>query len=252
MLKNKTFLLLLLSLTTGSAAHAIDEGLKPKYGPEAKVLSRSNEYIRRAPAPDYWALSPYYVPQQDGRSCSLASVTMVVNAARSGVATRPPLGSDDELATQPTVFKRVDSEVWKKGLGPIGRGVTLDQLGVLMKDSLKVYGLETVKLEVVHVEDPKAAGVKSLVRKALEANEKSAKDFIIANFDQGVFTGDAQAGHIAPVGAYDAKTRRVLILDPDRQWYEPYWVSEETFIKAMATQDGDAGRKRGFVWVSVK
>ncbi len=225
---------------------------KPKYGPSATLLSHANEYFRRTKAPDYWALSPYYVPQQDDRSCSLASVSMVVNALRSGRLERPALGSEDELATQKNIFKRVNSEIWNKGLGGGGRGVTLDQLGTLIKDSLKAYGLVVTQLEVIHVDDSMAPGIRALVHKALETNEKSSKDFILANFDQWAFTGDSHAGHIAPIAAYDAKNKQVLIMDPDRQWYEPYWVSEETFLKGMATQDNDAGRKRGLVWVTVQ
>ena len=34
-------------------------------------------------------------------------------------------------------------------------------------------------------------------------------------------------------GAYDGKNRRVLILDVDRYWYSPYWVSDEDLLAAM-------------------
>ncbi|MBI2981936.1 MAG: hypothetical protein HYY44_06555, partial [Deltaproteobacteria bacterium] len=131
-----------------------------------------------------------------------------------------------------------------------GAGVSLDQLGELLAESLRAYG-KTAQVEVVHVEDESPETKKKLQR-ILNENEKSAKDFVIANFLQGVYTGDAMAGHIAPVGAYDVKKRRVLIMDPDREWYEPYWVSEETFLAGMFTKDSKSGKSRGYIFVRLQ
>lgn len=220
---------------------------KPKYGPEAFVLSRFNDYVRENRAPDFWELIPYYTAQQDDRSCSVASVTMVVNGARS----QRDLSSEDELATQNSVLKRVGSESWDKAVGPVGRGVSLDELALLVKKGLEAFGVEVKSAEAFHVENDSDKAL-SFIHNALVENEKSSHDFIVANFDQEVFTGDAHVGHIAPVGAYDVKRKRVLILDPDRQWYEPYWVSERTFTKGMDTRDSTSGKNRGFVWVKLK
>jgi hypothetical protein len=232
------FIALILVAAAGATAP------KLKYGPEATPLSVSHEYFRSAAAPDFWALSPYYTAQQDDRSCSLASVCMILNAARAG----RKLTADDELVTQKALLKKVDSPVWKKGLGPLGRGVTLQQLGALIRQSLAAYELGSYEVEVVHVEDDQPAQREKLHRVLVE-NERSASDFLVLNFLQGAYTGDASVGHIAPAGAYDEKNRRVLVLDPDRQWYEPYWVSEETLLKGMATPDKESGRNRGYVWV---
>jgi hypothetical protein len=219
---------------------------KPKYGPEATLLSASHDFIRKHLAPDYWALSPYYVGQRDEKSCSIASVTMVVNAARAG----QKLTSEEELASQGAVLKKVKDEQWDKDLGTTGKGVTLDELGKFTEEALKAYGVKNVSVEVVHVEDNPAG--REILHKALMANEKSANDFIIVNFIQGVYTGDADVGHIAPVAAYDAEHKRALVFDPDRQWYEPYWVSEATLMKGMATRDPVSEKNRGYIWVKFK
>ncbi|MCM2324739.1 MAG: phytochelatin synthase family protein [Oligoflexia bacterium] len=219
---------------------------KPKYGADATLLSRAQQYVRENPAPDFWALTPYYAGQLNDASCSLASVAMVVNAARAGRS----LGADDELATQLGLLERVKNPAWKRSPGGLVAGVTLEQLGGLVSDGLKAYGLTPLSVEVVHVPDSSPASVRK-VRKALTENEKSDSDFIIANFDQQVFTDDASVGHIAPVAAYDAGSRRVLIFDPDRRWYEPYWVSEEVFVRGMATRDFTAGKHRGYVHVRI-
>lgn len=85
---------------------------KPKYGPNATLLSKSHEYINSEKAPDYWALSPYYLPQQNGKSCSVASVTMVVNAARANME----LTSDDQLASHDELLKKVNDQKWSNAV----------------------------------------------------------------------------------------------------------------------------------------
>lgn len=221
---------------------------QPKYGPEATVLSRSNQYVRRNPAPDFWAMIPYYSAQINGRACSAASVEMVVNAARAART----LGSEDELATQSVMMQKVKDDTWRTGvLSEQGQGVALDQLGNLVKEALALYDVGVETIETVHVENDSPATI-AKVKALLVQNEKSARDFVIANFIQKTYTGDAEVGHVAPVAAWDAKASRVLIFDPDRQWYEPYWVSLETFVRGMATQDKGAGKSRGYVYVRTK
>lgn len=233
------FLSLVLVYTTTSVAQA-----KPKYGPEATLLSKSHEYVSKNAAPDFWAMIPYYLPQQTGSACSVASVAMIVNAARSG----QELTADDELVTQNSLLKRVNDEEWTKAVGDKGGGRSLDQLGPLVERSLKAYGFKNARAEVVHVDDESPATQKKL-HDALVANEKGTGDFIILNFVQGVYTGDADVGHIAPLAAYDVKKKRALVMDPDREWYEPYWVSESTLLKGMHTTDKGEGKFRGYIWV---
>ena len=220
---------------------------RPKYGQEATLLSKSHEYIRESEAPDYWALSPYYTAQQDERSCSVAAVTMLMNAARQKL----PLTTDDELVTQKTLLSQVNNDAWKEDVGSTGHGVSLEELKVFVEASLKAYGFKNFTVEVVHTPDRSQATF-SKMHQALVANEKSSDDFILANFLQGVYTGDADVGHIAPVAAYDQKRQRVLILDPDRLWYEPYWVSEKTFLAGMATHDKTSGFARGYLWAKIR
>jgi hypothetical protein len=129
------------------------------------------------------------------------------------------------------------------------RGVTLDLLGKYVEGALKVYELAGAKVEVVHQKDASEESVKKL-RAALTENERSSRDFIIVNMNQGILTGDPEGGgHVSPIAAYDAKADRVLVLDVDREWYEPYWVSVKTLAAAMATSDKESGQSRGYVWI---
>jgi hypothetical protein len=234
---------LALQVTFQSAAFAEP---KPKYGPMAAVLSQSHEYFRKAPAPDFWALIPYYAAQMDESACSVASMTMVVNGARVG----KKLTADDELVTQQAIVEKVRNKTWhKEGLKKMGGYATsLDQLGEVAREAFEKYGVPPKSVEVVHV-DQIDEKTKARLHEALIENEKSARDFILINFNQQVYTGDAEVGHIAPIGAYDAQNHKVLVMDPDRKWYEPYWVSEETLLMGMATKDTASNRNRGYVWI---
>ena len=232
---------LLSGCAAGSAVRPEPTAARPKYGADATPLSRDHAYFRQADAPDYWALAPYYTAQQDERSCSVASITMIVNGARTTRA----LGSEDQLASQPLVLGRSGSEAWQRAVGSLGMGVTLDELAGYAIAALRAYGFASATAEVLHV-DLTVASV-TMVHDLLVENERSPTDFLVANFDQGSYTGDVHAGHIAPVAAYDAARRRVLVLDPDRRWYEPYWVREEVFVAGLATRDPVSGKSRGLL-----
>lgn len=228
----------------GASQATLAADTKPKYGPQATRLTRSHEYFKKADAADFWALMPYYVHQQTGSACSVASVAMVMNALRAP----QDLGSEEQLITQDSLLAKAGKADWKKAVSKVGSGRTLDQLGDAIRASLKAYGFKNHKVTVVHTDDASPATLEAL-RKALSENEKSARDFIVANFIQGALTGDADVGHIAPIGAYDAAAKKVLILDPDREWYEPYWASDEALLAGMATRDKGAAKSRGYVLI---
>jgi hypothetical protein len=248
----KVLLLALLFSTLSAAAEP-----KPKYGPASKPVAvplfSSSEYFRsRAhPAPDYWNLAGYYVPQFNGAACSAASVAMVLNAAR----TRLVRSADDQVVLQPEMLEKVSVEQWKERLSRAGfqgsHGMDLDRLGKATEAAFRAYGFPEASVEVRHMDDRSPATKKSLVS-LLKKNEASADDFIIANFDQKVFTDDTQVGHVSPVGAYDSEKERVLIFDPDREYYEPYWISVSDFLAGMATPDQSVGKNRGLIYVKVK
>ena len=57
--------------------------------------------------------------------------------------------------------------------------------------------------------------------------------------------------HISPIGAYDKTHMRVLIMDVDREWYEPYWVSDERLLLAMSKKTEKYGFG-GYLWIKEK
>jgi hypothetical protein len=222
-----------------------------KYRNGAVPLSVDRSFVQKTAAPDFWALIPHYVSQIHGRACSVAAIGMVVNAARAG----RNLSASDELATQAALLEKITLHDWplKSGAGSYPKTIVLTELADIAVKALETYGVAGATAEAIHVSEASAAARKRF-RDALVANEKSARDLIFVNYIQGMATGDPEGnvGHLAPVAAYDAAKKRVLLLDPDRQWYEPYWAPEEKVFDAMNTLDKDSGKNRGYVWVKLK
>ena len=225
---------------------ALSAESKPKYAASAVRLALDHEYINKSKAPDYWALSPYYVSQRDSSACSLASFAMLLNALKSSLN----LTASDELITQDKFVEKLkDHPAMKRFFMEKGKSISLDEFAEIASRALVVYGIKGFKVDAIH-----ANGSRDFIRKThdiLVENEVSSRNFIVANFLQSEFTGDEEGavGHVAPVAAFDARKSRVLIMDPDRVYYEPYWVSVDAFIKGMNTIDKDGGKTRGFLWI---
>jgi hypothetical protein len=235
---------LVLASTSVGVAFAAKE--KPKYGKTTIPLAEDSSYFRGATKTDFWKLIPYYVPQHNEKACGVASSIMVLNALFASVRNTADASNVDveEISKMAPAFK--------KNTAKKGKGFTLDELGTTFTNLLEGddTGPYTVTVERFNGKDSKAE-MKRL-EKLLKANEKNPKDFIIANFLQSVLTGDpaGAVGHLAPIGAFDSRKKRVLILDPDRKYYQPYWVSYEKLFDAMNTTDPVTSKKRGLIVIS--
>ena len=221
---------------------------QPKLGPEAVPITQQTTYLRTAPAPDYWTLSPFYLPQQTSSACSLASLAMALNALRG-----LPVRSDERLITQSALLKKVAKTTWTRQVAEGGSGVTFDGLVALVRKSLARFQLHDHGVEIIRPADEQPETLARL-RQALADNEASDRDVILVYFNQGVVTGDWDGPHVSPIGAYDASTGQVLILDVDREWYVPYWTADTRLLKAMRrpapAQHGPlAGETGGLIWI---
>jgi hypothetical protein len=213
-------------LLAASPATAQDAS-QPKFGPAAVPIFQETAYLRAAPAPDYWTLSAFYVPQQTSSDCSAAAVTMAVNALRG----LPP-NADQEIVVEQALIELVGDATWTGQVAEDGPGVTFADFEHALRASLDSVDLDGAGIEAVQ---PTAAGADALadLRQALIENEASADNVMLVYFNQGVITGDWDGPHISPIGAYDAENDRVLIMDVDRNWYVPYWTSSETLLAAL-------------------
>jgi hypothetical protein len=187
-----------------------------------------------------------FVIQQNDRSCSIASAAMVVNAARSLRSGGGPPYSQAEL------LDIVGVPEWKAAVGPGGNGVILDHLAELVGQALRAFGIGVVQIATEHVDGPSPAA-RARLRNELRAASNSEGHFVIANFLQGELTGNGidRSGHYAPVGGYDEAAGRMLILDPDRRGFGPYWVSEDRLLAGLATLDASCSQSRGYLSVKI-
>ena len=250
MRKAVSLLVVLLCAATQTNITSADEA-RPKLGPDAVPIQRATEYLRRHDAPDYWALSAYYVPQLTNASCSVASVAMLVNALRG-----LPARAEEALVTQESLLEAVGSEHWSTQSAHDGDGVTFADLEGYVEKGLAAFGVEAVEVEMLKPADGSPATLER-VRRLLTENERSDRDVALVYFNQGVLTGDWDGPHISPIGAYDAGRRRVLVMDVDREWYVPYWSTDQKLLEAMlrpapADQGVLAGQTGGLVRVRLK
>lgn len=239
-----------LSLVTLSLIILSDAHAEPKYGPKVKPLSaRTNiEYFKKNDAADYWALSPYYIPQETPRGCSAANLSMILNAARVGM----PLTSSDELVTFKSLTEKLTDAPYSESINmksvTTGENFSNKNLARLITEAAQKLKLNaaSAKLSIVDQADLKKS--KREFIEALKQNEKSVRDFIFFSFMQGKVTGDPEGGaHVATVAAYDAKKNLVLVMDPDRQWYEPYWVSADDLFEAISDPKSDSRKEAGWI-----
>jgi Phytochelatin synthase len=246
----RRLLVWLLVVSAALASPLVAPEAKPKLGPDAVPITREAGYLRAAPAPDYWKLSSFYVPQFTSSAGSVASVAMAVNFARG-----LPEDSDDPIVTQKALLEKVADAAWTAKGAEGGDGVTFAEFLNVLGASLETYGIHGYGIEIIR---PRAAdaGALAKLRTALAANEASDHDLILMYFDQGVLTGDWDGPHISPIGAYDRSTHRALIMDVDREWYVPYWSPDTKLLEAMlkpapADQGPLAGETGGLIWLKL-
>ena len=216
----------------------------PKYGPEntprALPLSKSDSSLKKAllSSSDFWLLNSFYVGQMNDSSCSLAALTGLLNALSS----QKNQHSEDKNLSQREVLKKylTKSEAQRFD-SKTGTGFSLEEFSKL---SLKVLSSAGFKVNLESL-------ILAELEKNLRSNDRSSSDFIFVNFLQSAATNDAKVGHWALVGAYDDKSKRVLILDPDREWYEPYWIASETLLQGMQSKENSGGQARGYFRVQI-
>lgn len=256
--KNKNFVMLFCGMVLlWEEALAADN--IPKYGPKeapyAIPLSHDHRYMQNPahPAVDYWNLASFYDAQFNELACSVASVAMILNGM---MRARHTLQAVDTNITQSKLVQKIHTENWEARVMPGGYngkvGLSLSQLEEVLKASLRQYGVTNYEIDRMEVTQMNSS-VLSAFRRALTANERNRHDFILIHFVQDVVT-ESPGGpypHVSPIGAYDKFTRRVLVMDVDREWYEPYWVSDKRLLLAMFQKTEKCGQG-GYLWIRLK
>jgi hypothetical protein len=210
----------------------------------ASPLSRDHDYIRRNPAPAYWALSPHLIHQHTDASCSLATATMLLNGARALDGT----ARMGEFFSERGLIEKIDDPDWLREITPPeGNGIPLVGLAEKLLRILPLYDLAhwAVSAHPVRGASPEAAAE---FRAELTEMERAGDRLLGANYHLSTTYGDHwDIGHFSPIGAYDAATDRVLLLDVWKADYEPSWVPLERLMLGMVQISPLTGNVRGYV-----
>ena len=177
---------------------------------------------------DYQPLVRWYVPQDKLSWCGVASATIVVNALG--------LNEPGPALRQPKLFTREARQVRSRVRTTWG-GMTLQELAGILQTW-------DAHAEPFHAEEHDIVRFRMLAR----GNLGDPSDFLVVNYHRSKL-GQAGAGHISPVAAWDQDTDRVLILDTASYRYPWTWVRIKDLFGAMNTQDRASGRSRGWLVV---
>jgi hypothetical protein len=185
----------------------------------------------------FFALSPYFVTQKNLTFCGVASAVMVLNALD---LKHPPVDSaytPYRFFTQNNIFTdQVKSVV---NIAHIKKsGLTLNEFGLLVKKF-------PVEVTIVHANESSFNDFHERALKAL----KQENTFVVVNFGRKDLYHN-KGGHFSPLGMYDLKTDRFLLLDVARYRYPPVWMHARDLWSSMNTLDADSGEFRGFAIIS--
>jgi hypothetical protein len=169
-------------------------------------------------------LQAVYVAQTTPSACSLASVTMVVNALRRNAG--------QPLVDQVDVLRTVGDPEWARATAVDGDGVSFAALQRYLRQALDRYGFPDAALAVFQPTDDSPSSLAAL-RRVLAADGAIE----LAAFDQGTLTGSEHVGHVSPIGFYDPSGRRLLVLDVDPEQPSPYWTSDTALLAALVRPD---------------
>jgi hypothetical protein len=192
---------------------------------------------------DFYALIPHMNSQQKLSYCGVATAVTVLNTLQP---TNTPLCETLEgkvaYFDQSNFFSKQVEEVVPQSV-VAKKGFTLEQWAAAVGS----YG---VKTEAWHCgEAGGQAGFAAFLTRA-KAALRSTNQFLVVNFQRKALGQAGNSGHFSPVGAYNEKEARFLVLDVAPFKYAFFWVDAKLLWNAMNTEDNVSRKNRGFVIVS--
>jgi len=184
---------------------------------------------------DFWRLSRYFITQQNGGFCSVASSVMALNALEIEKPEVPNF-KNYRLFTQDNFF----TDEVRQFLTPehVRRhGMNLEEL----QQVIETFGVEAT---VRHGEDLDEGQLRSILLDVLNDPQKILlSEYHRQKLDQ------VGVGHFSPIAAYNESSDRVLIMDVSRYKYPPIWVKLDTFLESIRGGDSE-GNPLGLVIIT--
>lgn len=226
-----------------------------KHGPHVSFVSdEGKEYLMQSNYSKY--IVECRMKQIRGSTCGITSIGILLNAVI--ISSNDSDDDDDDgkgshdniLYTESTLISTLSN--YCDNIPPMDKllryGVTLDQLGCLIKNIGSTY------VEIFHCNqlDPKTRirmikYFRSLIKNCF-ASKECINFGIICNFRVSILNhleNGPKWGHFSPIGGYHEKTDKILLLDTKN---DSIWCDVESMWNAMNTKDS-CGKYRGFILV---
>ncbi|GAA5805285.1 hypothetical protein HPULCUR_010800 [Helicostylum pulchrum] len=196
--------------------------------PEGKKLFR--EAMDEGNAEGFFPLTGNFTTQSEPAYCGPSSLAMVLNALEVDPKRRWK-GNWRWFSADEFLNCCSSKEDMKKN------GITFDNFACLAKCHCDVQVKRAFDFTFEEF------------KKDVELVTSTSDTFMVISFSRKVLgqTGD---GHFSPIGAYNAESGKVLILDTARYKYPSYWCPIETLFESMNPIDVETGRPRGYFLLS--
>lgn len=255
----------LLATTGAPQAQARDEASSTPV--QILVVFNSDEglaRLARATAKvDFPALANQFEPQSNIALCGPTTTAIVLNAVRSGSRDLPRDRSrlnTDDLRHFPTGFdltvpRFTQDNVIGKGAKTrsqvLGEPVTINGKqvrdgGYQLRQLDELLRANDLVTRLVVFDDRKSD---EEVRADFVANLERAGDYVVVNYRRED-VGQRGGGHISPLGAYDAESDSVLVMDVNPASAGWVWMPITTLINGMRTFD--TVENRGYILVQAR
>lgn len=211
---------------------------------------------------DFFDLANYFTSQDNKLFCGPTSAVIVLNALQLGKTDTVPLDttsiSPQEGAylpknAQPFFNKYTQNNIFdannnKSKIEILGQPIDINgklqsDYGMQLKQLAKLLNVNGAKVTMVVADQ---AIIDSKIKQDLINNLSTQNNYVIVNYLRSL-VGQEGKGHISPLGAYDEKSDRFLVMDVNPNAYPFAWVKSDALIAAM--RSFDTTENRGYLMV---
>lgn len=260
-------IVLVAALATAAVPHAVARDEVTPGLAQGLVSFNSDEGIARLTRAnakaDFPPLANQFEPQSNAAFCGPTTAAIVLNAARSGSRDLPRDRSrlhPEDLRYLPsgfdlTVPRFTQDNVISKGAKSrsqvLGEPITVDgkqvaDVGYQLRQLNELLTANGLVTRLVVVDGKKS---EEEVRADFVENLSRAGDYVIVNYRREE-VGQRGGGHISPLGAYDAESDSVLVMDVNPASAGWVWMPLTTLVKGMRTFD--TVENRGYILVRAR
>jgi hypothetical protein len=216
--------------------------------PEGQIPLHSPAGIRLLEESDaranFYSLMQRLESQQTLSYCGVASAVTVLNTLHlTNAPLCETLNRKFPYFDQSNFFSREVEQV-------VPRSVAA-KIGLTLEEWAAAVGSYGVKTEAHHCGEGEGEVRLAAFLARAKTVLKSPNQNLVVNFQRGTL-GQIGSGHFSPVGAYNEKADKFLILEVALFKYPVFWVDAGLLWKAMNTRDSVSLKNRGFVVVTAK